>query len=56
MTSAADLDALLSGPGAALLASLRDQALTPDTELALGTRLRDIGRGEGASTLRPDVA
>jgi arsenate reductase (thioredoxin) len=25
-------------------------------KLSLGTRLRDIGRGEGASTLRPDVA
>ncbi len=24
--------------------------------LSLGTRLRDIGRGEGATTLRPDVA
>jgi arsenate reductase len=24
--------------------------------LSLGTRLRDIGRGEGASTMRPDVA
>jgi hypothetical protein len=41
MTPAADLDALLSGPGAELLASLRDQALTPDTALALGTRLRE---------------
>ena len=41
MTPAADLDALLSGPGAELLASLRDQAVTPDTALALGTRLRE---------------
>ena len=41
MTPAADLDALLSGPGAGLLASLRDQAVTPDTALALGTRLRE---------------
>jgi hypothetical protein len=41
MTPAADLDALLSGPGAELLASLRDQAITPDTALALGTRLRE---------------
>ena len=48
MTSAADadaqlsaLDALLGGPGAELLASLRDQALTPATALALGTRLRE---------------
>jgi hypothetical protein len=24
--------------------------------LSLGTRLRDIGRGEGATTQRPDVA
>ena len=24
--------------------------------LSLGTRLRDIGRGEGATSLRPDVA
>ena len=41
MTGAADLDALLTGPGAELLASLRDQALTPGTALALGTRLRE---------------
>ncbi len=41
MTPAADLDALLSGPGAELLASLRDQDVTPDTALALGTRLRE---------------
>ncbi len=41
MTPAADLDALLSGPGAELLASLRHQAVTPDTALALGTRLRE---------------
>ena len=41
MTSAADLDALLSAPGAELLDSLRDQDLTPDTALALGTRLRE---------------
>lgn len=40
MTPAADLDALLSGPGAELLASLRHQAVTPETALALGTRLR----------------
>ncbi|HEY8047017.1 MAG TPA: class I SAM-dependent methyltransferase [Streptosporangiaceae bacterium] len=40
MTSAVDLDALLSAPGAELLDSLRDQDLTPDTALALGTRLR----------------
>jgi len=37
----ADLDALLSAPGAELLASLRDQDVTPDTALALGTRLRE---------------
>src|SRR5712675_935851 len=36
-----DLDALLSVPGAELLASLRHQAITPDTALALGTRLRE---------------
>ena len=36
-----DLSALLSGPGAELLASLRHQALTPGTALALGTRLRE---------------
>ncbi len=41
VTSAADLDALLSAPGAELLDSLRDQDLTPDTALALGTRLRE---------------
>ncbi|HEX3388794.1 MAG TPA: class I SAM-dependent methyltransferase, partial [Streptosporangiaceae bacterium] len=48
MTGAADpdvqlsaLDALLSGPGAELLASLRHQSLTPGTALALGTRLRE---------------
>jgi hypothetical protein len=41
MTPAADLDALLSGPGAELLASLRHQAVSPDTALALGTRLRE---------------
>ena len=48
MTSAADadprlsaLDALCAGPGAELLASLRHQALTPGTALALGTRLRE---------------
>src|SRR6202042_2467921 len=41
MSPAADLDALLSGPGAELLASLRDQAVTPDTALALGPRLRE---------------
>ena len=35
------LDALLDGPGAGLLASLRHQALTPGTALALGTRLRE---------------
>ena len=35
------LDALLAGPGAELLASLREQALTPRTALALGTRLRE---------------
>jgi hypothetical protein len=40
VTSAADLDALLSVPGAELLGSLRDRELTPDTALALGTRLR----------------
>jgi hypothetical protein len=40
VTSAVDLDALLSAPGAELLDSLRDQDLTPDTALALGTRLR----------------
>jgi hypothetical protein len=40
MTSAADLDALLSAPGAGLLAALREEAVTPDTALALGTRLR----------------
>src|SRR6266536_1220482 len=40
MTDAVDLGALLAGPGAELLASLRDQALTPGTALALGTRLR----------------
>ncbi len=37
----ADLDALLSPPGAELLASVRDQDVTPDTALALGTRLRE---------------
>jgi hypothetical protein len=36
-----DLDALLSPPGAELLASVRDQDVTPDTALALGTRLRE---------------
>jgi SAM-dependent methyltransferase len=36
-----DLDALLRAPGAELLASLRHQAVTPDTALALGTRLRE---------------
>ena len=41
MTGAPDLDALLTGPGAELLASLRDLALTPGTALALGTRLRE---------------
>jgi hypothetical protein len=41
VTSAADLDALLSAPGAELLDSLRDQDLSPDTALALGTRLRE---------------
>ena len=41
MTDAADLDALLTAPGAELLASLRDQVLTPGTALALGTRLRE---------------
>ena len=41
MTSAADLDALLSAPGAELLASLRGQEVTPGTALALGTRLRE---------------
>ena len=35
-----DLDALLSAPGTELLASLRGQDVTPDTALALGTRLR----------------
>jgi hypothetical protein len=38
---AADLDALLTEPGAGLLASLRHEAVTPDTALALGTRLRE---------------
>ncbi len=37
----ADLDALLSAPGAELLASVRDQDITPATALALGTRLRE---------------
>jgi hypothetical protein len=41
VTSAADLDALLTAPGAELLDSLRDQDLSPDTALALGTRLRE---------------
>ena len=41
MSPGTDLDALLTGPGAELLASLRHQALTPDTVLALGTRLRE---------------
>ncbi len=36
-----DLDALLSPPGAELLAAVRDQDVTPDTALALGTRLRE---------------
>ena len=36
-----DLDTLLSAPGAELLASLRGQAVTPGTALALGTRLRE---------------
>jgi SAM-dependent methyltransferase len=41
VTSAADLDALLTAPGAELLDWLREQDLTPDTALALGTRLRE---------------
>jgi THUMP domain-like/RNA cap guanine-N2 methyltransferase len=41
MSPGTDLDALLTGPGAELLASLRHQAVTPDTVLALGTRLRE---------------
>lgn len=36
-----DLDALLSAPGADLLASLGHEAVTPETALALGTRLRE---------------